>query len=63
MLFDYTYGNYKKRDMGNFETSYTILYIIHVIISTIFLLNYFVSILQMVYNLMGSDGDFYSVQY
>lgn len=45
-LFNYTTGNFNPVDMGNYYTSYAIMYIVHTVISNIFLLNYLVAILQ-----------------
>lgn len=44
-LFNYTTGNFGVVVMGNYASSYAILYIIHTVISNIFLLNYLVAIL------------------
>jgi hypothetical protein len=44
-LFNYTTGNYGLIDMGNYAKSYQVLYIVHTVISNIFLLNYLVAIL------------------
>lgn len=62
-LFDFTIGNIESLDMGNFQTSYSILYIIHVIISNIFLINFLIAIISSVYEVMYKNGDFYSVQF
>lgn len=48
-LFSLSTGNYNPVDMGNYNTSYNILYILHIIISSIFLMNYLIAILQTVY--------------
>lgn len=49
--------------MGNYATSHSILTIIHVVISNIFLLNYLVAILTTVYEIMVKNGDFYAMEY
>ena len=49
--------------MGNYYTSFGILYIVHTVISYIFLLNYLVAILQTAQVVMFNNGDFYAVQY
>jgi hypothetical protein len=62
-LFNYTTGNFGVVEMGNYSNSYGILYIVHTVISNIFLLNYLVAILQTAQNIMFKNGDFYSIQY
>lgn len=62
-MIDYFFANYTDKDMGNYETSHSILVIIHVVISNIFLLNYLVAILTTVYDIMIRNGDFYSIEY
>lgn len=62
-LFDFTVGNISDLEMGNYQTSFTILYIIHIIISNIFLINFLVAIIASVYDSMFKNGDFYSVQF
>lgn len=47
-LFDYTTGNYSPKEMGNYNTSFSVLYITHTVISSIFLMNYLIAILQTV---------------
>lgn len=59
-LIDYFLANYSVKDLGSYNTSHSILYITHVTISNIFLLNYLVAILQSVYEIMIKNGDFYS---
>jgi len=59
-LIDYFLANYNVKDMGTFNASHSILYITHVTISNIFLLNYLVAILQSVYEIMIKNGDYYS---
>ena len=49
--------------MANYNTSHSILTIVHVIISNIFLMNYLVAILTTVYEIMIKNGDFYSIEY
>jgi hypothetical protein len=62
-LIDYFLANFQVKDMGNFSTSHSILYIVHVTISNIFLLNFLVAILQTVYDIMIKNGDFYAIEY
>ncbi len=49
--------------MGKYNTSHSILYIVHVTVSNIFLLNFLVAILQTVYDIMIKNGDFYAIEY
>lgn len=44
-LVDYFLANYDVKEMGKYTTSHSILYILHVTISNIFLLNFLVAIL------------------
>lgn len=44
-LFDYSVGNFEPVEMGNYNTSYGVLYITHTVISNIFLMNYLIAIL------------------
>jgi hypothetical protein len=44
-LIDYFLANFSVKDMGNYKTSHSILYIVHVTVSNIFLLNFLVAIL------------------
>ncbi len=62
-LFDYFIGNYVSKDMANFNTSHSILYMVHVFISNIFLMNFIVAILTTVYTIMVRNGDFYAIEY
>ena len=62
-MIDYFLANYAIKQMGNYTTSHSILVMIHVIISNIFLLNYLVAILTTVYEIMIKNGDFYSIEY
>lgn len=62
-LVDYFLANFSVKDMGSFATSHSILYIVHVTISNIFLLNFLVAILQTVYDIMIKNGDFYAIEY
>lgn len=63
LMIDYFLANYPQREMGNYATSHSILVMVHVIISNIFLLNYLVAILTTVYEIMIKNGDFYSIEY
>lgn len=62
-LIDYFFANYPYREMANYTTSHSILYMLHVTFSNIFLLNYLVAILTTVYDIMIKNGDFYSIDY
>ena len=62
-LIDYFLANYSNRDMGNFDTSHSILVMVHVVISNMFLLNFLVAILTTVYDIMIRNGDFYAIEY
>lgn len=62
-LIDYFLANFSPKEMGKYNTSHSILYIVHVTISNIFLLNFLVAILQTVYDIMIKNGDFYAIEY
>ena len=62
-MIDYFLANYHDKDMGNFNTSHSVLVIIHVVISNMFLLNFLVAILTTVYEIMHRNGDFYAIEY
>jgi hypothetical protein len=62
-LVDYFLANFSPKEMGKYNTSHSILYIVHVTISNIFLLNFLVAILQTVYDIMIKNGDFYAIEY
>lgn len=62
-LIDYFTGDYAPKSMANFETSHSVLVIVHVLISNIFLMNYLVAILSTVYEIMIKNGDFYAISY
>jgi len=62
-LVDYFLANFPTKEIGAYNTSHSILYIIHVTISNIFLLNFLVAILQTVYDIMIKNGDFYAIEY
>lgn len=49
--------------MGKYTTSHSILVIVHVVISHIFLMNFLIAILTQVYEVMIQNGDFYAIQY
>lgn len=49
--------------MKNYNTSHSVLYMSHVIISNIFLMNYLIAILTTVYEIMIKNGDFYAIEY
>lgn len=59
----YFIGAYEGKEMANFTTSHSILYMAHVLISNIFLKNYLIAILTTVYNIMINNGDFYAIEY
>lgn len=45
-LIDYFFANYQTvKDMGNYNTSHSVLVILHLVISNVFLLNFLVAIL------------------
>jgi hypothetical protein len=62
-LIDYFLANYTNKEMGNYNTSHSVLVIIHVVISNIFLLNFLIAILTTVYEIMIRNGDFYAIEY
>lgn len=62
-MIDFFLANYDVKEMANFETSHSVLSIIHVVISNIFLMNYLIAILTTVYEIMVRNGDFYSINY
>jgi hypothetical protein len=41
----YATGDYNPVDMGDYSQSFAILYIVHTVISNIFLMNYLIAIL------------------
>lgn len=51
-MTNYFVGNYATKSMANFNTSHSVIYMTHVIISFIFLMNYLVAILTTVYEIM-----------
>lgn len=48
-LFDYSLGEYDEKEMGNHQISHSVLYMIHAVITHVFLINYLVAILSNVY--------------
>jgi hypothetical protein len=54
-------ANFDEKEMGGCETSYSIMAIIHIVISSIFLINFLVAIISNVYETMIFNGDFYSI--
>eukprot|EP00347_Sterkiella_histriomuscorum_P007582 403348366 len=62
-MIDYFIGNYEVKYMAKYGTSHSILVIVHVVISHIFLMNFLVAILTQVYEIMIKNGDFYAIQY
>lgn len=62
-MTNYFTGNYEAKSMANFNTSHSVIYITHVVISFIFLMNYLVAILTTVYEIMIKNGDFYAIEY
>lgn len=57
-LYSAFIGDYKYISNPNFELSFSILLILHIIISNIFLLNFLVAILSTVYENMMEGGEF-----
>ena len=57
-LFDAFMGAYAYSDDPSFKMSNSILTMVHVFISNIFLLNYLVAILSTVYEIMQEEGEF-----
>lgn len=57
-MFDYMLANYNHIDMSRSDTSHSLLLIVHLIISNIFLLNFLVAILSSVYSIMKIVGEF-----
>ena len=57
-LFDTMLGNYGYQVTGEDEDVHTLVLIIHIFISNIFLLNYLIAILSTVYEEMADLGDF-----
>jgi len=47
--------------MGNYNTSHSILVMIHIVFSYIFLMNFLIAILSQVYETMIKNGDFYAI--
>lgn len=44
-LLHYMVAKFEDKDMGNFQTSYTLLYMFHVIISNVFMVNFIAAII------------------
>lgn len=57
-MFDYTLGEYEPQNLPRNDYSHSVLKIIHLIVSNIFLLNYLIAILSTVYVVMKEIGDF-----
>lgn len=57
-LFDAFIGAYEYSDNEAYLMSSSILTMVHVFISNIFLFNYLVAILSTVYNIMEDEGEF-----
>lgn len=57
-MFDYTLGNYERETLPRNNYSHSLLLIVHVVISNIFLLNYLIAILSTVYVIMKVVGEF-----
>lgn len=57
-LFDTMLGNYSKQSLSRNDETHTILIMIHLIISNVFLLNYLVAILSSAYEYMKDFGEF-----
>ncbi len=62
-VVDYFTGEYDEKDMGNFDLSHSIVYMVTVLVGNIFLLNYMVAIINTVYNSMIDNGDFYAIRF
>lgn len=63
-LIDYFLANYpSSKDMGNYNTSHSILVMVHITISNLFLLNFLIAILSTIYEIMIRNGDFYAIKY
>jgi len=59
MMGTWTYFNGNDHpEQKNFQLSFTLLMMIHIFISSIFLLNYLIAILSMVFNIMKDYGEF-----
>jgi hypothetical protein len=52
-LFDYMVAEMERKNMKNYDVSHSIFYMFHVLFSAIFLVNYLVAILSMVYEVMN----------
>jgi len=57
-LFDAMLGNYEYITDPDFRLSFSVLMMVHIFISNIFLLNYLVAILSTVYEIMIEYGEF-----
>ncbi|CDW72703.1 UNKNOWN [Stylonychia lemnae] len=57
-LFDSMQSNYEFRNFGPYERSYDIMFIIHQIITRIFMLNYLVAVLTTIYQYMIIQGEY-----
>ena len=62
-LFDMMVGNYVYVDLGNFEKGYSIMVIIYLIITNVFLLNYMVAVIDAIFEYMLDVGEFKAKRY
>ena len=62
-LFDMMVGNYVYVDLGNFEKGYSIMVIIYLMITNVFLLNYMVAVIDAIFEYMLDVGEFKAKRY
>ena len=57
-LFDAFVGNWEYTENPNYVISFSIIMMLHVFVSNIFLLNFLIAILATVFTIMREEGDF-----
>ena len=57
-LFDLMVAEFEYVDFGSFNTSHSVLLMLHTLIANIFLINFLVAIIQTVYEFMIEGGEF-----
>jgi hypothetical protein len=62
-MFDYIIANYEIMEMGNWNTSYSVVYIAHCVVGFMFMMQYLVAVLKTAYDRMLKDADFYAIEY
>ena len=63
-MIDYFLANFPEtKDMGAYNTSHSVMVMIHITISNLFMLNFLIAILSTIYDIMINNGDFYAIKY